>query len=100
MTDTAAPPKKKRSREIDGFTLSDRPSDGETMCTGCWDESDHNTEANTNIRKGAPVYYRECFTDCGFEYDAYCRKCALEYNSRWEMTDEEAREFLAGMRAK
>lgn len=100
MTDTAALPKKKRSREIDGFTLGKHPSDGETMCTGCWDESNHNTRANTNIRKGAPVYFLECFTDCGFEYDAYCRKHALEYNSRWEMTDEEARKFLADMGTK
>jgi hypothetical protein len=51
------------------------PSDGETGCTGCWDESDWDTSADTDIPKGEPVYYHQCNYEYD-EWDAYCEACA------------------------
>ena len=68
-----------KAQQIDGLTLHKLPSDGSITCARCWDESDHeDIEANISIRKGRPVYVRERFTDCGYEYDTFCVKHARE----------------------
>lgn len=58
-------------------TLGDKPSDGQTMCAGCWDRSEHNTEADHDIPKGDPVFYSNPHPECG-DCDAYCVKCVAE----------------------
>jgi hypothetical protein len=67
----------KDEMEASGVTLGDHPSDGEVLCTGCWDNSDWDTNADNNIPAGAPIYYSEPSPEYG-ECNAYCEKCARE----------------------
>ena len=65
---------------IEGFEC--KPCTEPVLCTGCWDESEHNTEADNDIPAGEPVYYRRCSYEYD-EWDAYCAKCAQKYNEDW-----------------
>lgn len=62
-------------QRIEGFEIGANLSDGETLCTGCWDESEWDVNAANNIPAGDPVYFRLVSIACD-EYDAYCQKCA------------------------
>jgi hypothetical protein len=77
-------------------SLGERPSDGEVMCAGCWDRSEHDTEADHDIPRGAPVFWSSPhpeYDDC----DAYCASCAAEDAHAYELiTDAE----LAALRAR
>lgn len=61
--------------QIEGFEIGENLSDGDTLCTGCWDESDWDVSAKNDIPAGEPVYYR-CVSIACDEWDAYCQKCA------------------------
>jgi hypothetical protein len=56
-------------------------SDGETICTGCWDKSGHDIKADTNIPKGEPIYWSRASYEYD-EWDSWCRKCAAEEAAR------------------
>lgn len=58
-------------------SLGKRLSDGETLCTGCWDESGCNIKADHSIPAGHAVYFSEPHPEYG-DCDAYCIKHAIE----------------------
>ncbi len=64
-------------RAIEGF-LREGTSDGEYLCTGCWDNSDHDTDANNDIPHGASIYWR-CTSTMYDSWDAYCESCAASF---------------------
>ncbi|MDX9862549.1 MAG: hypothetical protein RBS99_16705 [Rhodospirillales bacterium] len=59
---------------IEGFTVGE-PQPEPVLCTGCWDNSDHDTNADNDIPAGAPIYYRQASVEYD-EWNAYCEKCA------------------------
>lgn len=65
--------------KIEGF---DGPkTDAEpTGCTGCWDNSGHDTEADTDIPAGDPIYWM-CESTMYDQWSAYCRSCATNFYS-------------------
>lgn len=62
-------------REVN-FVLGDRPSDGEILCTGCWDDG-HEPRVNMDIPKGQPVFYARASYEYD-EWDAYCTRCTRQ----------------------
>ena len=58
-------------------SLGPRKSDGEVMCAGCWDRSEHDTEADHDIPPGAHVFWTNAHPEYG-DCDAYCVKCVAE----------------------
>lgn len=58
-------------------TLGDRKSDGEVMCTGCWDRSNHDTSADHDIPSGDPVFWSSPHPEYG-DCDAYCTRCVID----------------------
>ena len=54
-------------------------ADEAVLCTGCWDKSEHNLNANNDIEAGEPIYYRLASVEYN-EWDAYCQDCAIEAN--------------------
>lgn len=66
------------SQSVRGWrTLGLRKSNGETMCAGCWDRSDHDTEADHDIPVGQPVWWSTPNPEYG-DCDAYCTQCVIE----------------------
>ena len=61
---------------IEGFEVGNDHAEP-VLCTGCWDKSDHDTEADNDIPVGQPVYSRRVSHEYD-EWDAYCQKCAQE----------------------
>lgn len=55
--------------------VADGISDGEQLCTGCWDNSGHDVKADNDIPAGAPIYWRIASVEHD-EWNAYCRRCA------------------------
>lgn len=75
-------------------TLGDRRSDGEVMCAGCWDRSDHDTEADHEIPAGDPIFWTQPHPEYG-DCDAYCFKCVVEDAEAWEVISMEEASALA-----
>lgn len=70
-------------RQIEGFTC-EGVSDGERLCTGCWDNSDNDTKSDNDIARGEPIYWQRA----SFEYDEwnpYCESCARAMADNWAM---------------
>lgn len=65
------------AREIEGF-VCEGVSDGDQLCTGCWNRSEHDTKAPNDIPKGQPIYWRHVNIEYD-EWDRYCEACALVY---------------------
>lgn len=62
--------------------LCDEVSDGDTLCTGCWDSSGNNIHRDNNIPSGDQIW----FVQVNYEYDEhdpYCRRCAFQH-VRWQ----------------
>lgn len=64
--------------------LGKRRSNGEVMCAGCWDRSDHDTEAEHDIPPGHPVFWSVPHPEYG-DCDAYCLACVAEDARDWEI---------------
>lgn len=69
-------------------SLGERKSDGDGMCAGCWDRSDHNTEVDHNIPPGQPVFWTSPHPEYG-DCDAYCLACVAEDARDWEIITED-----------
>lgn len=80
-------------------SLGDRRSNGDVMCTGCWDRSDHDTDADHDIPAGHSVFWTTPHPEYG-DCDAYCFACALDDAECWEIiTTAEAAALRARMEA-
>lgn len=77
------------AKDVRGFRLlGDQPSDGETLCAGCWDRSDYDTDTDHNIPEGQPVFFTLPHPEYG-DCDAYCIKCVAEDAADWEIISAE-----------
>jgi hypothetical protein len=65
-------------RAVRGWrALGTRRSNGEIMCAGCWDRSEHNTDADHDIPRGALVWWSNPHPEYG-DRDAYCTVCLID----------------------
>lgn len=77
-------------------TLGTRKSNGEVICAGCWDRSEHDTEADHDIPKGHDVWWTTPHPEYG-DCDAYCTKCVIEDAEAWEIiSSKDASSILEG----
>jgi hypothetical protein len=67
-------------------SLGEEPSDGTTLCAGCWDRSNYNVHADNNIPKGQPVFWNAPHPEYG-DCDAYCAQCVEGDIAAIEATD-------------
>jgi hypothetical protein len=58
-------------------SLGDRRSNGDTMCIGCWDRSEHDTDADHDIPPGELIWWNNPHPEYG-ETDPYCTACVLD----------------------
>lgn len=65
-------------RTIEGF-VCEGVSDGDRLCTGCWDASDCNVSAANDIPAGEPIYWRHVNIEYD-EWDPYCERCAAVFD--------------------
>lgn len=65
-------------------TLGERMSNGDTLCTGCWDRSNHDTDTDNDIPSGEPIFYSTPNPEYG-DCDAYCLSCVTDDAEVWDI---------------